>query len=658
MNGINTQNPYASLTDPSNLTRSGADKYPNPFFDIASEYMPNDIYEMFGLAEYLWNTMPPFKEVGTKVVCYFITDFEFEGGSDDERDDLKDFFDNTMHLKKELVAIGQDRMVYGQSFVSVYMPFDRFLICPDCDTSYKADIIQYRFNANAGDPHFECECPKCKLGYKRFKRLDRKSKDKKRVRLIRWNPKHMSISFHPISGRKAFYLDLSRGGLFCQRVKEGDPFFLNDTPWDIVKVVCAGNQKLFMFKEDAIYHLADESLSGYTNFRGWAIPPLLTSFKLAYYVQLLRRYDEAFVMDFIMPYRVMYPDTTASNGDMLTSFNMGSFVSQLQAMVARKRKNITDIQIAPCKIGYQLLGGEGKAMSPKDNVMNAMNEILNNSGYAAQMYNGDLAWQAAPVALRLFERRWISLVDGNNDLTQWVTNQVCKNFGWSSDIKCKFRSVTLADDLERKALGLQAAAGGDISKSTAYAPFGFDFKEEQERVLEEQKLIAKLQQDSQEEQEASQLQGGAPAQGGDPSQQAGYSVTMDDVRSQSQDLANQLLFQVPEGQRRGQLMKIKQTNPTLHALTIQAMDELRRQMNSQGGAMLMQQQQQAAAAGQMPAKTAADLPSPELIRLTILAEVAGIDLNYMRKLASDIDKEGVRKAFSFVHRLAMFDSLK
>jgi len=617
--------------------------------------MPNDIYEMFGLAEYLWNTMPPFKEVGSKVVRYFLTDFEFEGGGEEEREDLKDFFDNKMHLKKELAAVGDDRMVYGQCFVSLYMPFDRYLICPDCETAYKADIIQYKFKPEADDPHYECQCPRCQGGWKRFKRQDRKSKDKSRVKLIRWNPKHMSISFHPISGRKAFYLDLSRGGLFCQRVKEGDPFFLNDTPWDLVKVVCAGNQKLFMFKEDAIYHLCDESLSGYTNFRGWAIPPLLTSFKLAYYVQLLRRYDEAFVMDFIMPYRVMYPDTTATNGDMLQNFNMGNFVTQLQAMVARKRKNITDIQIAPCKIGYQLLGGEGKTMSPKDNVLNAMNEILNNSGYPAQMYNGDLAWQAAPVALRLFERRWISLVDGNNDLTQWVTRSVCKNFGWSTDIKCKFRSVTLADDLERKALGLQAAAGGDISKTTAYAPFGFDFKEEQERVLEEQQLIAKLQAETEEESQASQLQGGGGGgQGGDPAQQAGYSVTMDDVRAQSQELANQLLFQVPEGQRRGQLMKIKQTNPTLHALTVQAMDELRRQMNSQGGAMLLQQQQQAAAAGQMPAKTAADLPSPEGIRLLILSELADIKRPYMQKLANDVDKDGVRKAFSFVHRLSMF----
>jgi len=657
MNSFIPTNGYAQAGELSNMTQTGKDKFPNPFFDIASEYMPDDIYEMFGLAEYLWYTMPPFKEVGSKVVRYFLTDLEFDGGTDDERDDLKKFLYEDVRIMKELAAIGDERMVYGQSFVSIFMPFTRFLICPTCKSEFRADSIKYTFKATENDPHFMCECPKCAKGEVRFNRKDRKSYDKKRVRLIRWNPKHINISYHPISGRKAYYLDLSRSGMFAQRVKEGNNFFLQDTPWDLVKVICAGTNKMFMFKEDAIYHLCDESLSGHSTTRGWAIPPLLTSFKLAYYVQLLRRYDEAFVMDFIMPFRVMYPDVTAAGQDMLGSFNMGSFVSQLQTMVARKRKNITDIQIAPCKIGYQLMGGEGKAMSPKDNVLAATDEILNNSGYPAEMYRGNLTWQAAPVALRLFERRWISLVDGNNDLIRWLVKNISKSFNWSADLTCKMRSVTLADDLERKALGLQAAAGGDISKTTGYAPFGFDFKEEQKRVLEEQKIIAQLQSEAEEEQQASQMAGGGQ-QGGDPSQQAGYSTTIDDVRAQAQDLANQLLFQVPEGQRRGQLMKIKQTNPTLHALTVQAMDELRGQMASQGQQMLMQQQQQAAAAGQMPEKAATALPSPEVIRLLILSEMGDVDRNYMKKVACDIKLDpSLSKTFQFVFRHSMFSDL-
>lgn len=642
---------YEGVGSLSELALSGKSKYPNPFFDIASEYLPTNIYSMFEMAEFLWNTMPPFQEVGSKTVRYFITEVDVSGGDDIQRKKVKEFYDETLHIKQELAAIGDDYMVYGQAFASLFKPFDRILTCPDCKTSLSVNTpeFKWKFQASSTDPHFVATCPKCNCGEKRFENKDLVSKDYKRIKIVRWNPKHIHISFHPIANQREYYLDLSLNGLLVQRVKSGIHFFLNNTPWDLVVAICKGNQ-LIRFSPDTLYHMARPSLSGMTDFRGWAIPPLLTSFKLAYYVQLLRRYDESFVMDFIMPFRILYPETRTQNADPLGSLNMQDFVFKMQTMVERKRKNITDIQIAPCAVGYQLLGGEGKAMSPKDNIAAAMTDILNNSGYSAEMYSGNLAWQTAPVALRLFERRWGTLVDGYNDFLRWLHAELTKLLRWDSDVRCVMRSVTLADDLERKALGLQAAAGGDISKDTAYRPFGFDFKDEQRKVLEEQRLIAKLQQEAADQDQASQLQGGGGGAGGDPSQQAGYSVTMDDVRSQAQDLAYQLVVQVPESQRRSQLLKIKQTNPTLHALTLQAMNELRQSMASQGQAMVLQQEQANAQQGAPQQKQASALPSPEGLRLFLLSEMNMIDRPYLRKVACDCHDPVVRKAFSLLYK--------
>ena len=57
-------------------------------------------------------------------------------------------------------------------------------------------------------------------------------------------------------------------------------------------------------------------------------------------------------------------------------------------------------------------------------------------------------------------------------------------------------------------------------------------------------------------------------------------------------LAQQLLTQTPESMRRGELIKIKHSNPTLHALVIQRMDEMRNQAALQGRDMVLQQQAQ------------------------------------------------------------------
>lgn len=642
----------------SNFDMAGADKYPDPFADIASFYMPSDIKTMFNMTEYLWLTMPPFQEVGTKVVSYFVTEFEYEGGTEDERKDLKKFFEWDMELKKSLIACGKDLLIYGQSFVSVYIPFKRLLVCPTCGTVYPMTEIDYEFVADSKEPYFKCICknPSCPQTKVKFKRVDKETKDRSKVQLIRWNPKHIEIAYHPISGSKRISVDLGKYSRFSTLLKEGSEFYLKDTPWSMVRTICAGTSMMYEFNEDSIYHMAGHTMAGLDNFRGWAIPSLLSCFKLAFYIQLLRRYDEAFVLDFIMPFRVIYPETGPVGQDPLASMPMSDFVGKMQQMIARKRKNITDIQIAPYKIGYQMLGGEGKAMSPKDNIEMAMSELLNSVGFPVEMYQSNLQIQVAPVALRLFERRWIDLVDGFNKLVSWMFESVKDSFGWSSDMEVKLRSITMADDMERRVISLQAAAGGDISKTNALSQFGIDFREEQEKVIDEQNLIEKLQREAAAEHEISQMAGsatGEPTGDGAP----GYDITMDDIRGQAQDLAQQLLFQVPEGQRRGQLMDIKQTNPTLHALTLQAMNEIRQQMRSDGQSMIMEQQRQAAMQGGMQKqgsfKRAEFLPSPEYIRLLILNACDGLetDKQYFTKLALDSKHIG-NDTFNFVYGLA------
>ena len=58
----------------SGVTRAGADKYPNPFCDIASEYVPRDINAIFEWTEYLMLSVVPFRSVSQRVVRYFLTE--------------------------------------------------------------------------------------------------------------------------------------------------------------------------------------------------------------------------------------------------------------------------------------------------------------------------------------------------------------------------------------------------------------------------------------------------------------------------------------------------------------------------------------------------------------------------------------------------------
>ena len=183
----NINDQFGSMDNASGVTKSGLGKYPNPFCDIASEYVPSDITTIFEWCEYLMLSVTPFRAVAQRVVRYFLTELVIEGQSDDERDKYEDFLNNKLHLIKQLADIGDDFLCYGQNFTSVYFPFDRFLTCPKCGMSYHIATLKYKFDRKTGD--FICDCGKCGEKNVRMRREDRRSHDTDRVRIVRWNPR-------------------------------------------------------------------------------------------------------------------------------------------------------------------------------------------------------------------------------------------------------------------------------------------------------------------------------------------------------------------------------------------------------------------------------------------------------------------------------------
>jgi hypothetical protein len=634
---------------------NGSWKFPNPFFDIASEYIPDDIVQILEWSEYLYLTMGTYRAASRRVVRYFLTEIVLEGESDDEREDYDEFLADNLHLLTELAQIGDDFMTYGNVFVSIYFPFERFLICPKCGITYHVEAVDYKFKADK--LQFIVDCKKCGFNGP-FNHQDRRSPDRDGVKLIRWNPKQIRLRVHEVSGEIEYYWEMPVK--FTDNLRKGKPFYLNSTPWSIIK--CLKREKvaginsencLFKFKKDSIYHLKETSLAG-VPIVGWGIPPIIPNFKLAYYIQVLRRFDEAIALDFIVPHRILYPQQAPGGADPLALHSMDLFVDRMQSMIRKHRLDPTLVQIAPYPIGYEMLGAEGKQLSPKDQIALALDELLNALGYPAELYKGTLQLQAFPVALRLFEKSWGALVDGLNDLIGWIITRISRHFLWG-DMTGVLRSVTLADDLERKALSLQAAAGMDIAKSTAYRPFAIDYMEEQRRIVEEQQAVAKLQQEAMAEQQAQQgLEGGTEGGGGGAGDMS-MGATPGDVHEQAKQLAQQLLLQTPESMRRGELIKIKHSNPTLHALVIQEMDNMRNEMSRQGGAMVQEQakQEMMGQGGGMIAQ-ASSMPSMMLIGALVADQVFSYTREDLKKIAHDIKNKVplAKQAFHFVYSKA------
>lgn len=509
---------FGGATGAAGISRENAPNLPDIFDDVLGALLPTNIYDAFTISEYMMTTTPPFASVTNRVVRYFLTNIGITGASGANKDKYEKFIKRQIHLLDRLGEIGNDLLVYGNSFVSVYLPFERVLTCPKCGTRYMARKIDYRFEPRTMS--FKGKCYRCG-DQVTFNRFDYPSPDQSRISIRRWNPKRIELRVHPVSGKTEYYYRLDEDKL-VSHITSGNPidrFYIDEAPWDFIEACCTRmgqTTPLFKFKDESILHIKVPALAGIEMY-GWGMPPLLPYLKLAYYVQLMRRYDEAIAMDFIVPFRVISPSPVGNSDgqDALTLASMRGFVAAMQAMVERKRKNMTDVQIAPYPINYQMLGGEGKQLAPKENLQQAMTDLINALGYPEDMYTGKLTMQTAPVAIRVFEKQYQFMVDGFNDAIDWVLTKVSRHLHWD-DITGTLQSTTLADDLERKSLLFQAAAAGDISKGTAYRSIAdVDFMDEQKKIVTEQSQIQNIQQRAMAAQQAQQLNGGPEAEEGD-----------------------------------------------------------------------------------------------------------------------------------------------
>jgi len=482
------------------------------------------------------------------------------------------------------------KQCYGNSFSTVSMPFTRVLACRQCKRETNIEHIDFSYSPEGG---FSTYCPTC--GSDRpHQAKDYKKKDGKKIKLIRWNPKKITLKANRLTHHIEFYTEVPdeiKAGIIA-----GDKFYLRTTPIPFLQAI--RKQTKFKFKDGHIHHLKDPHLAGMW-LGGWGLPSILSSFKNFFRLQVLRRYNEVLMTDYIVPLRIVSPTQGAySDGNSIYNNLMSGWVQKMKEAVSRHRVDGTDWNFFPFPVTYQAVGGEGRALAPHDFIQDEENRMLNGRGIPPELFRSSMTLQAAPISLRVFERSWSSLVRGINAVAQDCVTKISSYMG-SGDYECELESVKIIDDLENKAWRIQAMSAQLLSKQTAMGPMGIkDPTEEYKRILDEQKEEARLGQESQREMEMAQMglineqnpQGDAQGQGQGGGQQGGGGVTPEQLNQQADQIARQLLDpRMSDGDRRRQLTAIRQNNDTLHSLVIKKMDQLRTQARSIGQGQAMPQ---------------------------------------------------------------------
>jgi hypothetical protein len=606
------------------------EQFPDPFMDVASLSMPDKWKNTMYWCEYIFNSFGTYRTAMERIISYFLTEIEIGGDkvSDEEQEKWEDFLQNTLNIITVLQSALRDRMCYGNAYVSLIVPFKRFLKCPNSSTMvslsevYKQPVYKFEWS------NMEFVATDPKTGWRGpWKIIDKPDDEEKKLSLKCWSPHEIELLHDPYTNDVAYLWRIPED--YKRQVREGNLFHLERCSEQVLKAI--KKDQCFRFNPDVIFHMKEPTLGGIRN-RGWGIPRILTNWRQIYYVQVLRRYNEAIALDYVIPFRLITPAERAAGpssagisiSDPLMNINGGDFRQQVQGMIRRRRRDPASWQVLPFPVQYQMLGGDAQQLAPRELIDQGLEVLLNDAGTPVELYKGSLQMQTAPVALRLFESTWHHLVHDANMFLKWSVRQVSQVMSWEV-VDATLKRVTIADDLDKQMAALQLMMGQQLSGHSGLGALGFSWDKEQKRLADEARKQQEIQSRMQEEMDqagfAQQVAKGQAAQGGgqpaaggqggggqgggqgDPSQQGmmpspvtnylqsmgpNVAVTPEEMTQTAEQLATELLG-LPEGIKDSELRKLKTANNVLHSIVRAKMDEKRQAAKTQGGAMLMQQ---------------------------------------------------------------------
>ena len=445
--------------------------YPSPFFDVAHTYLPTTVKQMFRWCRYYFLTNPLINAVVFKMAEYPVTDILIDHENKEVVSKWTDYFQDHLRYRAFQIEVGLDYFCYGNAFVSVGYPFKKYLTCTACEFSSPADKI--RANWQFTNYNFRMTCPKCgQIGDAAVQ--DYYFRNASGIKLIRWNPEDIEITYNDISGEYTYFYTVP--ATVRNDIVIGKKDVLEGIPQ--VFIAALREQKGIVFSKDNLFHLRRPTLA--TNDRGWGIPLLLPVLKDVFYLQLMKKAQEAILLEHIVPLRILFPQAGSGTSDPYTTVNLVDWREHVAAEIARWRYDNNYIPIFPLPIGNQTIGGDGKALLLAGEIQQWSEQIITGMGVPREFVLGGMSYAGTNVSMRMLENAFLGYILRHKAMARWVMQEVSSFLQWP-EAKIRFKPFKMADDLQRKAFDFQLNSAGKLSDTTLLA--GSDYNQEEENAI-------------------------------------------------------------------------------------------------------------------------------------------------------------------------------
>jgi hypothetical protein len=451
-------------------------RYPSPFFDIAHTYLPTSFKSMLKWCRYYFLTNPLVNAVCYKMAEYPVTDLIFDTDNDEKKRRWSHFFNNVLQFKKFEVECGLDYNCYGNCLISLSYPFVKFLVCQGCKKAVRVDRQRYTFR----DYKFHGKCRNCSH-YGPFNVRDHYVRSVQDIRLIRWNPEQISIRHNEATNESLYYYTIPP--TLANDIRMAKRHTIERTPQIFIEAL--RKNKALLFSRGNIYHMKRPTVA--QKDKGWGLPMILPVLKDTFYLQILRKAQEAIAIEHVVPLRVLFPQGASGTSDPYSTVNLSSWKTKIEQEILRWRIDNNYIPVLPIPVGQQTLGGDGRALMLAQEYRVWAEHIVAGMGVPTEFVFGGLSYSGSNVSMRILENHFLDYKSDHFALVNdFIMPNVSAFMGWDP-IPFHFRRFKMADDIQRSAFHLQLNQAGKLSDKSLLEETDWDSTIEAERIATEQK---------------------------------------------------------------------------------------------------------------------------------------------------------------------------
>jgi hypothetical protein len=456
----------------------GAIRYPSPFFDIAHTYLPTSFKTMLRWCRYYFLTNPLINAVCYKMAEYPVTDLVFDSENQVLNDKWERFFGQVLKWKKFEVEAGLDYNTYGNAFVSLHYPFQKLLICKSCGNATRVTQQNYIFR----EYKFVGECKRCGH-HGDFTVKDHYIRSARDIHLIRWNPEYITVQHNEATGDNRYYYVIPPS--MANDVRMAKRHVIEHIPQVFIEAL--RKNKALLFSRSNIYHMQRPTIA--QKDRGWGMPMILPVLKDTFYLQILRKAQEAIAIEHIVPLRVLFPQSASSTADVYSTVNLTQWRDKIEQELIRWRLDNNYIPILPVPVGQETLGGDGRALMLAQEYRQWSEHIVAGMGVPIEFVFGGMQYSGSNVSMRILENHFLDVKTQRKQMIDhFIIPNVAAYMGWDT-VTCHYKRFKMADDLQRSAYYLQLNQAGKISDKSLLEDTDWDSRREADRIEKERKSV-------------------------------------------------------------------------------------------------------------------------------------------------------------------------